>query len=72
MENFIVLTVRLLNAYDGSKSWWLNGNLHRTDGPAKVERVNGIKEWYFEEQKVEPMFHECKVDDENGTKRYYQ
>jgi hypothetical protein len=37
-------------------------NCHRTDGPA-VERDDGIKEWYFEGKKVEPMFHECKEED---------
>ena len=29
---------------DGSKEWWLNGNLHREDGPA-VEYADGYKEW---------------------------
>jgi len=28
----------------GSKSWYLNGKLHRTDGPA-VEHANGHKWW---------------------------
>ena len=28
----------------GDKRWWLNGKLHREDGPA-VERANGSKEW---------------------------
>ena len=31
---------------DGSKVWWLNGKLHRTDGPA-VEYSNGTKQWYL-------------------------
>ena len=31
---------------DGSKVWWLNGNRHRTDGPA-VEWPNGTKEWWL-------------------------
>jgi hypothetical protein len=31
---------------NGSKSWWLNGNLHRTDGPA-FERADGSKEWWL-------------------------
>lgn len=29
---------------DGTKEWWLNGKLHRSDGPA-LERANGTKEW---------------------------
>jgi hypothetical protein len=31
---------------DGTKEWWLNGELHRTDGPA-VEEANGTKEWWL-------------------------
>ena len=34
---------------DGSKMWWLNGNLHRIDGPA-VERADGTKEWWLNGQ----------------------
>ena len=31
---------------DGTKYWYLNGNLHREDGPA-IERSNGTKEWWL-------------------------
>ena len=31
---------------DGSKYWYLNGELHREDGPA-VERANGSKFWWL-------------------------
>ena len=31
---------------DGYESWWLNGQLHRVDGPA-VEYSNGGKAWYL-------------------------
>ena len=31
---------------DGTKKWYLNGKLHKEDGPA-VERSNGAKEWYL-------------------------
>ena len=31
---------------DGSKCWYLNGELHRVDGPA-VEYANGDKYWYL-------------------------
>ena len=30
----------------GTKSWWLNGKLHREDGPA-IEYAGGSKEWYL-------------------------
>ena len=31
---------------DGTKGWYLNGELHREDGPA-FERTDGTKEWYL-------------------------
>ena len=30
----------------GTKHWYLNGKLHRTDGPA-IEYRNGTKCWYL-------------------------
>ena len=32
---------------DGTKDWYLDGKLHREDGPA-VEYANGDKEWYLD------------------------
>ena len=32
-------------AEDGTKHWYLNGKLHREDGPA-VEWADGFKAWY--------------------------
>ena len=32
---------------DGTKYWFLNGNLHREDGPA-CEYANGDKRWYID------------------------
>jgi hypothetical protein len=31
---------------NGDKEWYLNGDLHREDGPA-VEKANGTKEWWL-------------------------
>ena len=31
---------------DGTKAWYLNGNLHREDGPA-IEDSDGTKHWYL-------------------------
>ncbi len=31
---------------NGSKYWYLNGERHRTDGPA-IEYANGDKYWYL-------------------------
>jgi hypothetical protein len=30
----------------GTKRWWVNGLLHRTDGPA-IEWSDGDKDWYI-------------------------
>ena len=30
----------------GTKEWYLNGELHREDGPA-IEWASGTKEWYL-------------------------
>jgi hypothetical protein len=31
---------------NGDRYWWLNGKLHREDGPS-VEYANGTREWYL-------------------------
>ena len=36
---------------NGHKSWWLNGKLHREDGPA-VEYPNGSKSWWLDGKRV--------------------
>ena len=53
---------------DGSKWWYLNGKLHRTDGPA-IERANGSKEWYLNDQ-----YHRVDgpaIEYSNGYKSWY-
>jgi hypothetical protein len=37
-----------INQY-GTKQWFLNGQLHRVDGPA-IEWSNGAKNWYLNGQ----------------------
>jgi hypothetical protein len=34
---------------DGTKKWYLNGQYHRTDGPA-IEYASGSKEWYLNDR----------------------
>jgi hypothetical protein len=34
---------------DGTKQWYLNGQYHRTDGPA-IEYASGSKEWYLNDR----------------------
>jgi len=35
----------------GTKFWYLNGKLHREDGPA-IEYANGDKSWYLNNEKL--------------------
>ena len=53
---------------DGSKHWYLNGQLHREDGPA-AENVDGHKEWYLSDQ----LHREDgpAIEFPNGTKKWY-
>ena len=37
---------------NGTKEWWLNGDLHREKGPA-IEFFNGKKEWWWYGEKLE-------------------
>ena len=32
--------------FNGDKAWYLNGKIHREDGPA-IEYTNGYKAWYL-------------------------
>jgi hypothetical protein len=54
---------------DGSKYWYQNGNLHRTDGPA-VECADGNKRWYQNDKR-----HRTDgpaVEWADGSKFWYQ
>jgi len=43
---------------NGTKFWYLNGKLHREDGPA-VEWANGTKSWYLNgEELTEEEFND--------------
>ena len=44
MTNYIKYEVKVYA--DGNKAWYLNGRLHREDGPA-VEDSDGTKVWYL-------------------------
>ena len=52
----------------GNKRWYLNGILHREDGPA-VERANGAKFWYLNGK----LHREDgpAVEGSNGSKTWY-
>jgi hypothetical protein len=52
----------------GSKMWYLNGQFHRTDGPA-VEYADGTKVWYLNGQ-----YHRedgPAIEFADGTKQWY-
>ena len=48
---------------DGTKRWFLNGKLHREDGPA-IEYPNGSKEWCLHGKDVtwQQLFHNANGD----------
>jgi hypothetical protein len=47
LEEIEKLTTGLFIRENGTKEWYLDGKLHRLDGPA-IEHANGSKFWYFE------------------------
>jgi hypothetical protein len=53
---------------DGSKFWFLNGKVHRKDGPA-IEWANGNKDWYLNGE----LYREEKavVQWSNDSKRWW-
>jgi hypothetical protein len=55
MRDYIEYQVRVYPNRD--KYWYLNGKLHREDGPA-IEYLNGTKEWWLNgEQLTEEEFN---------------
>ena len=49
---------------DGSEYWWLNGKLHRVDGPA-ITRSDGYEEYWLNGHKVtkeKAMGHTITID----------
>ena len=53
---------------DGTKYWYLEGKLHRVDGPA-IEYANGSKQWFLEDK-----LHRVDgpaIEDANGFKRWW-
>jgi hypothetical protein len=56
MTNYIKYEVKVYT--NGDKSWWLNGQRHREDGPA-VYHSNGAKFWFLNgEYLTEEEFNE--------------
>ena len=53
---------------DGTKSWYLNGNLHNEHGPA-IEYANGDKHWFLNDKRHNE--HGPAVEWPDGTKSWY-
>ena len=53
---------------NGAKSWYLNGQRHREDGPA-VEYADGSKDWFLNGQQHREDGPACEYAD--GTKKWY-
>src|SRR5271165_3436846 len=53
---------------NGDKCWYLNGRLHRTDGPA-IEYANGAKYWYLNGKFHRTDGPACEYTD--GETRYW-
>jgi hypothetical protein len=53
---------------DGSKSWYLNGKLHREDGPAK-EYAYGTKSWWLNGKRHRT--DGSAIEHFDGTKQWY-
>jgi hypothetical protein len=37
---------------DGSRSWWVDGKLHRVDGGPAVEWADGTRSWYVDGKRL--------------------
>ena len=58
-----------VKVYDnGTKEWYLDGKLHRVDGPA-FEYSNGYKEWYLNGKRHRE--DGPAIEGANGTKAWY-
>ncbi len=53
---------------DGDKFWYLNGQLHREDGPAR-EYADGSKSWWLNDQRHRVDGPACEWSD--GHKSWY-
>jgi hypothetical protein len=53
---------------NGTKSWYLEGKLHREDGPA-IEYYNGTKFWYLNDKRHRE--DGTAIERSNGDKSWY-
>jgi hypothetical protein len=53
---------------NGTKHWYLNGKLHREDGPA-IESADGTKYWYLNDKRHRE--DGPAIESADGTKEWY-
>jgi len=53
---------------NGDKAWYLNGNLHRENGPA-FEYANGYKSWWLNDNRH--RIDGPAIEDADGYKEYW-
>ena len=56
-----MITYKVTVEYNGDTRWYLNGKLHRVDGPA-VEHADGSKEWYLNGKKYTEYEFNAKIN----------
>jgi hypothetical protein len=64
MSGYIKYKVRVYAS--GNKSWYLNGQLHREDGPA-IEYVDGHKSWYLDNVWYTKSQHKAEMKRRKNT-----
>ena len=62
----IIYTVKVND--NGDKEWWLDGKLHRIDGPA-CEYADGTKHWFLDDKRH--RIDGPAVEWADGTKHWY-
>jgi hypothetical protein len=64
----LAMTPELKTYSDGTRAWFLNGQLHRTDGPA-MELTNGTRKWCLNGKLHRP--DGPAIEWANGTREWY-
>jgi len=49
---------------NGHKQWWLNGKIHRLDGPAVIWN-DGLKHWYINDKRLDTNEVESWIKNNN-------
>jgi hypothetical protein len=63
-----VIEYTVIVSDNGDRYWWLNGKLHREDGPA-VEYPDGTRQWYL--NGLRHRIDGPAVESYDGTRHWY-